>query len=135
LRQKLSALIGVIGGIVDLVAGGVILQSGPTPETGYMMAQQPNMMNTAVWFAYFLLGLGVVVLFTGLYMLGMRMMRHQRTLGMLMVLYGAIMLILGVGMIGQMLVVMMVESSMFSGGVMIIVGVLMLYSGVSMAKR
>jgi hypothetical protein len=113
----------------------VILQSGPTPETGYMMAQQPNMMNTAVWFAYFLLGLGVVVLFTGLYMLGMRMMRHQRTLGMLMVLYGAIMLILGVGMIGQMLVVMMVESSMFSGGVMIIFGVLMLYSGVSMAKR
>jgi small-conductance mechanosensitive channel len=135
LQQKVSALIGIIGGIIDLVAGGAILQNAPMYGAGAMMGQQPTMMTSTVLVAYFLLGLGVVVLFTGLYMLSMRMMRHQPTLGALMILYGVIMLALGVGMVSQMLAVMLTQMSTFSGAVMIVVGVLMLYSGVAMARK
>jgi hypothetical protein len=102
---------------------------------GAMMGQHATMMTSTVLVAYFLLGLGVVVLFTGLYMLGMRMMRHQPTFGALMILYGVIMLALGVGMVSQMFAVMLMQMSTFSGSVMIIVGVLMLYSGVAMARK
>ena len=135
MQQKVSALIGVIGGIIDLVAGGAILQNVSMSGTGSMMGEQPTMMSSTAWVAYFLLGLGVVVLFTGLYMFGMGMMRHQPVLGSLMILYGVIMLALGIGMISQMLGLMMMQWSTFSGAVMIISGVLMLYSGATMARK
>ena len=86
-----------------------------------------------LWAGYFLLALGIVVLLTGVYMLTVRMMQSRSSFGWLMILYGVIMLILGVGMIGQMFSVM--QSSTLSGSVMIIVGVAMLYSGANMTRK
>jgi len=50
-----------------------------------------------------------------------------------MVLYGVIMLVLGVAMLGQ--VFSMMQGSTLSGSVMLLMGTLMLYSGYGMAKK
>jgi uncharacterized membrane protein len=128
LRGKFSALVGIVGGIVDLVAGLALLQSAG------MMAEQPVMVpSPAEWGGYFLLILGVIVLLTGLYLLTLRMMKNRSIIGALMLVYGVIMPVLGLGMIGQMF--SMMQGSTLSGAVMIIVGVAMLYSGYGMTKR
>jgi len=80
--------------------------------------------------AYFLMSLGFVVLITGAYALVGRMM-NRRAIGFLMILYGVIMLILGVGMFSTLLP--MIQGSTISGTLMIVVGVGMLYSGADMA--
>ena len=123
LQEKFSALIGIVGGIVDLFAGFAILQ-GTT---------EPMMMRPAsdLWVGYFLLALGIVVFLTGLWIFRVRMMRHS-PIGWLMILYGVIMLFLGVGMIGQIFTMM--QGSTVSGSVMIILGIAMLYSGYGMAR-
>jgi len=123
LQEKISALIGIVGGIVDLFAGFAILQ-GTT---------EPMMMRPAsdLWVGYFLLALGIVVFLTGLWIFRVRMMQHS-TIGWLMVLYGVIMLILGVGMIGQIFTMM--QGSTVSGSIMIILGIAMLYSGFGMVR-
>jgi len=117
-------MIGVVGGIVDIVAGFAFLQQpmGPQP-----------MMRLAFtsWIGYFLLVLGVIVLASGLYVLTVRMM-NRSSFGWLMIVYGVIMLVLGFGMIGQMF--SMMEGSWLSGSVMLIVGVAMLYSGYDMTR-
>jgi uncharacterized membrane protein len=82
---------------------------------------------------YLLLALGAIVFLTGVYVLLSRMMRHRSTIGLLMIVYGAIMLVLGVGMIGQFFNFMM-QGSLVSGVVMILVGLAMLYSGLGMTK-
>ena len=134
MNQKLSAAIGMVGGVIDLAAGWALLQSvepmmpitAPQPEMTMMIRIQ------SLWLSYFLTGLGVVVFLTGLYVLVSRMMRHVSGVGWLMILYGVIMLVLGVGMIGQLFAMM--QGSLLSGSVMIIVGVVMLYSGYGMAR-
>jgi len=70
---------------------------------------------------------------TGVYVLVSRMMEHRSTIGLLMIIYGVIMLVLGVGMIGQLFNLMMQGSSV-SGMAMILVGLVMLYSGWGMAR-
>ena len=66
-------------------------------------------------------------------MLTVKMMQHRSGFGLLMILYGIIMLISGAGMIGQMFFVM--QGSTFSGGLMIVVGLAMLYSGSDMVRK
>jgi hypothetical protein len=122
LKQTYSAAIGLIGGIVDMVAGLALLQ-----PAGMMFS------STAMWGGYFLLILGSIVLLTGLYLLTAHMMKNRSTIGGLMVLYGVIMLVLGVAMLGQ--VFSMMWGSTFSGSVMLLMGILMLYSGYGMAKK
>jgi Kef-type K+ transport system membrane component KefB len=80
-----------------------------------------------------LLGLGVIVFSTGLYVLVSRMMKQRSTIALLMIVYGVIMLVLGVGMIGQFFNLMMQGSSV-SGIAMTIVGLAILYSGSGMTK-
>ena len=126
LQQKFSALLGIVGGIVDLLAGFGLLQ-----PVGMM--QQSMMVSSATWIGYFLLVLGVIVLATGLYLLTPRMMEDRSLFGVLMLVYGVVMLVLGVSMIGQMFS-MMQGWSTFSGTVMIILGAAMLYSGYGMAR-
>ncbi|MGA8857854.1 MAG: hypothetical protein WB643_11920 [Candidatus Bathyarchaeia archaeon] len=122
MKQTYSAAIGVIGGIVDMVAGLALLQ-----PAGMMVS------STAMWGGYFLLMLGSMVLLTGLYLLTSHMMKNRLTIGGLMVLYSVIMLVLGVAMLGQ--VFSMMQSSTLSGSVMLLMGILMLYSGYGMAKK
>lgn len=104
---------------MDLVAGLVLLQ-----PAGMMTS------STARWGGYFLLVLGSIVLLTGVYLLTSRMMRNRSTIGGLMLLYGVIMLVLGVAMFVR--VFSMMQGSTVSGFVMLLLGVLMLYSGYGM---
>ncbi len=129
MQQKLSALIGIIGGIIDVGAGLALLQN---PSS--MMPMDALVMTSSVlWAGYFLLALGALVLFTGVYMISASMMRHRSGFGWLMILYGVIMLVVGVGMMGQMFPMM--QGSALSGSVMIVVGAAMLYSGSDMARK
>jgi hypothetical protein len=122
LKQTYSAAIGIIGGFVDVLAGLVLLQ-----PAGMMVS------STARWGGYFLLTLGLIVLLTGLYLLTSHMMKNRSTIGGLMLLYGVIMLVLGVAMLGQMF--SMMQGSTLSGSVMLLMGVLMLYSGYGMTSN
>lgn len=76
--------------------------------------------------------LGVIVLLSGLYLLTSHMMNHSIS-GALMLLYGAIMMILGVAMLDQLF--SMMQGSMISGVVMLVIGVAMLYSGYGMIRK
>jgi hypothetical protein len=128
LKQAYSAAIGVIGGLVDLVAGFAFLQPSE------MMPPRPMAASTSLgWVGYFLVALGVIVLLTGLYLFKAHMMSNSTIIGALMLLYGLIMLGLGVGMLGQVFSVM--QGSTLSGAVMILMGILMLYSGYGMTKK
>jgi hypothetical protein len=128
LRREISAVIGLVGGLIDLFVGSSILQQNS------MMVNGPMMISASSTLAgYFLLGLGVIVFLTGLYVLVSRMMKYRSTIASLMIVYGVIMLVLGVGMIGQFFNLMMQGSSV-SGIAMILVGLAMLYSGSGMTK-
>ena len=128
LKQTYSAAIGVIGGVVDLVAGLALLQ--PTEMTA---ARPMTSSLTPGWVGYFLLALGVIVLLTGLYLFKAHMMRNGTIIGALMLLYGVVMLGLGIGMLVQLF--SMMQGSTLSGAVMLLMGIAMLYSGYSMIKK
>ena len=117
----------MIGGLVDLVAGMLILQQNSMQTNSQMMT-----VDSGMFASYFLFALGVIVLLTGIFVLVSKTMRHTTT-GFLMILYGVLMLILGVGMIGQLFNFMM-QGSLVSGIAMIFVGLVMLYSGFDMTK-
>ncbi len=127
--QRLSALLGIVGGIIDFVAGLALLQ--PTGMNSMGMRTSMNLFPSSVA-GYFLLVLGAIVFLTGLFMLSMWMMRHRSGFGLLMLMYGVIMLILGFMMLGQ--VIFMMQGSTLSGATMIIVGLAMLYSGSTMVR-
>jgi uncharacterized membrane protein HdeD (DUF308 family) len=118
----------LVGGLIDLFVGSSILQQNSTMANGLMMMSASNTLA-----GYLLLGLGVIVFLTGLYVLVSRMMKHHSTIALLMIVYGVIMLILGVGMIGQFFNPMM-QGSYVSGIAMILVGLAMLYRGSGMTK-
>lgn len=127
LRREVSGTIGLVGGLVDMIVGLLILQQSSTEMGGTMM------MGSWVLASYFLLALGAIVLLTGVYVLASKAMKHHGTTGLLMIFYGVIMLVLGVGMIGQLFGFMM-QGSIVSGITMIFLGLAMLYSGLDMSK-
>ena len=138
LDVKQSALLAIVGGVVDMVAGWALLESTPPmmPITVPLgETNLPTMMpigESGLAPGYFLLGLGVIVFLTGVYMFYRKMMMHRSRFGLLMIGYGIIMLVLGVGMIGNLF--SMMQGSALSGTVMLVVGVAMLYSGSTMAR-
>ena len=93
----------------------------------------PMMSASRALAGYSLLALGAIVFLTGVYVLATRMMKHRSTIGLLMIVYGAVMLVLGAGMIGQLFNIMM-QGSTVSGVTMILVGLAMLYSGSQMTS-
>jgi hypothetical protein len=118
----------LVGGLIDLFVGSSILQQNSMMTNGLMMISASSTLA-----GYLLLGLGVIVFLTGLYVLVSRMMKQRSTIALLMIVYGVIMLVLGVGMIGQFFNLMML-GSYASSIAMIIVGLVMLYSGSGMTK-
>ncbi len=127
LKHRYSALVGIVGGFVDLIAGVAVVQST-------VMVDDESMMATAnaQWVGYSLMLLGVIVLSTGFYLLTPRMM-NRSVIGPVMLLYGVIMLVLGVAMFAGML--SMMQNSALSGAAMLMTGTAMLYSGYSMWKK
>jgi len=121
LKQVYSAIIGIVGGVVDLIAGVALLR--PTMMSNNGMSVAPG---------YFLLVLGAIVLVTGLYLLTSHTMRKDLLIGRLMLVYGVMMLILGTGMLVR--VFPMMQGSSLSGAVMLATGAAMLYSGFEMVR-
>jgi hypothetical protein len=127
LRQKFSGVVGILGGLADVIAGVALVQ--PTLMMGSETMVAPS---NALWAGFFLVALGVIVLLTGLYLLSRRMM-NRSIIGPLMLLYGVVMLVLGIGMLGR--VFSMMQNSTLSGAVMLLTGIAMLYSGYGMTKK
>lgn len=127
LRQKYSAVVGIVGGFVDVIAGIALVQPTIVMGSDRMVAS-----SNALWAGVFLIALGAIVLLTGLYLLTPRMM-DRSIIGPLMLLYGVIMLVLGFGMLGR--VFSMMQNSTLSGAVMLLTGMAMLYSGYGMTKK
>lgn len=127
MKKEYSALIGIVGGVVDLIAGISLLQSTT------MMGSEYAIMNpNAIWAGYFLVGLGVVVLVTGVYISVTRMM-NSPLIGALMLVYGIVMYGLGIGMLVRLFSLM--QYSAISGVVMLLVGTAMLFSGYDMRRK
>jgi drug/metabolite transporter (DMT)-like permease len=125
-KGEYSALLGIVGGLVDILAGVGVLQPGP------MMGSESSMFSAVSgWAGFFLIGLGVVVFLTGLYIVVSRMM-NSSLVSSLMPAYGVIMLVLGVSMLGR--VFSMMQYSAISGVAMLLLGAAMLYSGYDMRK-
>jgi hypothetical protein len=93
----------------------------------------PMMSASSAFAGYSLLALGAIVFLTGVYVLVARMMEHRSMIGLLMTVYGVVMLVLGAGMIRQLFNIMM-QGSTVSGITMILVGLAMLYSGSQMTR-
>jgi len=123
-----SAVIGIVGGVIDLVAGVVLIQ--PTMMLGGA-STMVSMMG--LWVGYFLVALGLVVLLTGVYLVFARMIMNRSFVGLLMLTYGVIMLVLGTAMLRNL--VPMMQGSTLSGFAMLGSGILMLYSGYGMNKK
>ena len=113
--------------MVDFAVGWVFLQQ--KPDMGMSM-----MTGSATAVGYFLLAFGAVVFLTGVYVLGVRMMKRAGV-GLLMIIFGVIMLALGVGMIGRFINFMQQGSSTISGIAMILLGLTMLYCGSDMTRN
>jgi len=82
--------------------------------------------------AILLLLLGGAVLGTTVQMIGMRKTPRRRSEGFLMIVYGVLMLVAGLAMIGRLLPMM--QAADVSGGAMIAVGLGMLYVGATMRR-
>jgi hypothetical protein len=93
LPRELSGILGLIGGVIDIAVGWVFLQQ--KPEMGMSM-----MVGSAMPLGYFLLSFGAAVFLTGVYVLSVKMMKRV-TVGFLMIVFGVIMLALGVGMVSN----------------------------------
>ena len=113
--------------MIDIAVGWILLQQMP----GMGMS---TMTGSATAVGYFLLPFGAIVFLTGVYALGVRMMKRA-AVGLLMTIFGVIMLALGVGMIGRFINFMQQGSSMISGAAMILLGLGMLYSGSDMTRN
>lgn len=127
MKQRYSAFVGIVGGLVDLIAGVAVVESTVMIEGESMMATA-----NAQWAGYSLMLLGVIVLSTGFYLLTSRMM-NRSFIGSVMLLYGVIMLVLGVVMFAGIL--SMMQNSTLSGAAMLLTGTAMFYSGYSMLKK
>ena len=127
MRREISGAIGLIGGVIDAFVGLLILQRNSNGMGSPMMSASNALAG------YSLLALGAIVFLTGVYVLVARGMEHRSTVRLLMVVYGVAMLVLGVGMIGQLFNIMM-QGSTVSGIAMILVGLAMLYSGSQMTR-
>ena len=118
---------GVRGRGLDLVVGLLLLLTAPMLSAGDGMAAPPGYAGGIL-----LLLLGGAVLTTAIYMSATSMAANRRALGPLMLLYGLVMLFVGVAMIARWFPMM--PGSDLSAGAMIVVGLGMLYSGAAMGK-
>jgi len=122
-----SIVLGIVGGALDLGVGLLILATVPmaSPDTG--MGVTWGYVG-----AILLLLLGGAVLGTTVQMIGMRTTPRRRSESFLMIVYGVLMLVAGLAMIGRLLPMM--QAPDVSGGAMIAVGLGMLYVGATMRR-
>lgn len=124
--MKVSVVIGIAGGLVDLVSGSVLLADASS--RGSLMEMMGPSSST--WGGLFLLALGIVVLVTTLLMMGEWGRRVPAAFRLLMFVYGIAMLGVGASMIAQLF--SMTSGSLLSGAAMIVIGAAMIVSASSM---
>jgi len=122
-----SIVLGLVGGALDLGVGLLILATVPMASSGTGMGVTWGYVG-----AILLLLLGGAVLGTTVQMIGMRKTPRRRSEGFLMIVYGVLMLVAGLAMIGRLLPMM--QAADVSGGAMIAVGLGMLYVGATMRR-
>jgi len=122
-----SIVLGIVGGALDLGVGLLILATVPMASSGTGMGVTWGYVG-----AILLLLLGGAVLGTTVQMIGMRKTPRRRSEGFLMIVYGVLMLVAGLAMIGRLLPMMQAPDA--SGGAMIAVGLGMLYVGATMRR-
>ena len=122
-----SIVLGLVGGALDLGVGLLILATVPMASSGTGMGATWGYVG-----AILLLLLGGAVLGTTVQMIGMRKTPRRRSQGFLMIVYGVLMLVAGLAMIGRLLPMM--QAPDVSGGAMIAVGLGMLYVGATMRR-
>ena len=125
--RTVSIVLGIVGGALDLGAGLLILATVPMASSGTGMGVTWGYVG-----AILLLLLGGAVLGTTVQMIGMRKTPRRRSEGFLKIVYGVLMLVAGLAMIGRVLPMM--QAPDVSGGAMIAVGLGMLYVGATMRR-
>src|SRR3989442_2453821 len=112
--RRVSIVLGIVGGALDLGVGLLILATGP-------MASSSAMGFTVAYVgAILLLLLGGVILGSTVQMIGSRKTPRRRSEGLLMFVYGVLMLMVGAAMIGRLFPTM--QAPEVSGAAMIGVG-------------
>lgn len=125
--RNYSVVLGILGGCVDLGVGLLILATGPMASASTGMGVTWGYVG-----ALLLLLLGGVVLGSTIQMIWMRRTPRRRSEGLLMIMYGVLMLVAGLAMLGGALPTM--QAPDVSGGAMIAVGLGMLYVGATMRR-
>jgi len=125
--RTVSIVLGIVGGALDLGVGLLILATVPMASSDTGMGVTWGYVG-----AILLLLLGGAVLGTTVQMIGMRTTPRRRSHGFLMIVYGVLMLVAGLAMIGRVLPMM--QAPDVSGGAMIAVGLGMLYVGATMRR-
>ena len=123
--RRVSIVLGLAGGALDLGVGVFFLATVPMASTEVGMG--------ATWVyvgAVLLLLLGGAVVGSTVQMIGMRKPSERRSEGLSMIVYGVLMLVAGLAMLGRVLPMMQAPDA--SGGAMIAVGLAMLYVGATM---
>jgi len=125
--RRYSILLGVIGGALDLGVGLLLLTTVPMASAETGMGVSWAYIGSILLFL-----LGGAVLGSTFQMIGMRSAARRRSQGSLMIVFGALMFVVGAAMLGRVFPVM--QGSVPSGGAMIAVGVGMLYVGATMRR-
>jgi len=125
--MRFSVLIGLLGGVLDFGVGLYLVLGNPMPAPGTSMARAASVAGGIL-----LVFLGGAVLATAIYSAGEPMTRHSAILGLLMILYGAAMLVVAAAMFARWFPIM--TGSEVSGAAMVVLGLAMLYSGATMGK-
>src|SRR5947199_9150367 len=125
--RRYSILQGIIGGGLDLGFCLLLLTTVPIASTGTGMGVGWAYIGSILLFL-----LGGTVLGSTFQMIGMRSAARRRGQGFLMIIFGALMFVVGAAMLGRVFPLM--QGSVPSGGAMIAVGVGMLYVGATMRR-
>jgi hypothetical protein len=127
--------ISIVAALLDFISGSIILQNTSMSESNNGMMQQPAPSMLGDWWIAFLFGLGVLIVATGSLYFTRFGMKNMRTLGFIMILYGAIMIGTGAVMISGMSGIMSPSQSIVLGFLMLIAAVLMIFEGYHMTSK
>lgn len=126
-----GVFLGLAGALLDFYSGYQILTASAmmTNEMGMTVTQYtPSGLAWGVGLS----ALGVMLLVTAIATVTSLGMRHMKSIGALMILYGVIMLVIGVSMYSE--VAPMMGGAALSGPGMLVVGALMVVNGAVMRR-
>lgn len=124
-------LLSIVGAILDFASGAFILQTLSTPVGTGMVAS--GVQSTAWGWTLLLFAMGALLLITGVLGITPLAMRRMRFFGVIMILYGIVMLVIGSFM--SFGIAPMMRGGLVSGLTMLMVGLGMIVNGKMMAAK